>query len=189
MAMPQRDNMDAVSHAPNSSTEVVLRISWKEYQDLIQRIVRHLVSKEFEPDAILAIARGGLVPAVSLSHALGCRSLGVAHLQRTDSDEILALPETGCDLQWVVLPDKPFASLLVVDDIVGYGRTLEWVHRYLRQRRPHVAAVFVVLFDDLNHPKTDYCRLNVPFFSASGIRKHKWVVFPWETDGEAIAHE
>lgn len=74
------------------------------------------ISQSYAPDTIVAIARGGLVPAVTLSHILGDIPLVP-----------IALSYDGEVLRWAqVLPPDGIRGrrVLIVDDITVSGRTL-----------------------------------------------------------------
>ena len=52
--------------ASSESAELRKIISWSDYDELVSSIASQL--GDWEPDAIVGLTRGGLVPAVSLSH-------------------------------------------------------------------------------------------------------------------------
>lgn len=87
------------------------------------------------PDLVIAVARGGLVPAGSIAYALGVKAMGTMNVEfYTDIEETLPDP--------VVLPPLldtsvlAGAKVLVVDDVADSGRTLQVVMNLLQQGVP-----------------------------------------------------
>lgn len=74
----------------------------------------------WHPDFIVGIGRGGLVPAVYLSHATGIALLSVDHSSKvpTFGDELLAR---------LAAKTVSGTKLLIVDDINDSGRTLAYL--------------------------------------------------------------
>ena len=77
-------------------------VSWKWVDEKIEVLANKINNKEFK--AITGIPRGGLIPAVMLSHKLGVKYVP---FNRFDSQ--------------VIYPDK---DILVIDDISDSGDTL-----------------------------------------------------------------
>lgn len=119
---------------------------------------------------LIGIGRGGLVPAVFLSHAAG-------------------LPTLSCDLSSQV---KDFAGdvlvrlaarthagerLLFIDDINDSGRTIGMLRATLRQAGATVGAIrFATLIDNVSSAeRVDYAARTID----RTVTKD-WFVFPWE---------
>src|SRR3977135_1362441 len=83
----------------------------------------------YEPDLILAIARGGLLVAGALGYALGVKNTFTMNVEfYTGIDERLELP--------MILPPVPHRSgfadtrVLIADDGADTGATLKLVHEF-----------------------------------------------------------
>jgi xanthine phosphoribosyltransferase len=87
--------------------------------------------RAYEPDAIVALARGGMMGAQLLGYGLGVRTVGLLRVASYDGD---AQRET------MSIEGEPGVAgarrILVVDDIVDSGLTLQAVKAYLRERYP-----------------------------------------------------
>ncbi len=91
-----------------------------------RQLCQQVVDSGFEPDWIVAIARGGLLIGGAVAYALRCKNIGVVNVEfYTDIDERLEVP--------VMLPpalnlaDLADTKLLIVDDVADTGETLKLV--------------------------------------------------------------
>lgn len=136
----------------------------------VRELAQQVADSDFEPDILLGIARGGLVPAGALAYALDCKNLFTISVEfYTGVDSRLDVP--------VMLPpfldarDLDQAKVLVVDDVADTGKTLELVHRFCAG---HVAeARTAVLYEKPQSSiKADY----------AWRRTDRWINFPWSTE-------
>lgn len=157
-------------------------MSWGEFQELTAVLIDKLTAARVQPDVIIAITRGGLVPATVLAHHFHCRALGVMTIRRTTSDIPFSLPPSGIALDLLALPEDSdeVRTVLLVDDIVGHGLTLRMAETVLRERYPGKALVTVALVDDLNLDKTQTAETPTPYMTAYQMTAEDWMVFPWE---------
>ncbi len=136
----------------------------------IRELAQTVADSDFAPDILLAIARGGLVPAGALAYALDCKNLFTISVEfYTGIDSRLDVP--------VMLPpfldasDLDEAKVLVVDDVADTGKTLELVHEFCGG---HVAEVrTAVLYEK---PRS--------IIKADFVwrRTDRWINFPWSTE-------
>lgn len=122
----------------------------------------------FEPEAIVAIARGGLTLAHALAEGLGIRDVQTLRTELYDASvkrsEIALFG--SCDF-------STKRRVLVVDDIADSGETLKVVMEYLEQNYKDVAFQAATLF---------YKRSSVyePHFWVN--EADAWIDFFWEAD-------
>jgi hypothetical protein len=121
----------------------------------------------YEPDVILAIARGGLIVAASLAYALGVKNTWTMNVEfYTGVDERLDLP--------IILPPVPDlvdleeANILVADDVADTGATLALVKEFCA---PRVGQIRIATLYEKPRSvvKCDYV----------WRRTDRWIVFPW----------
>lgn len=145
-------------------------ISWQDVEAMCTDLAGRLRGERF--DAILAIARGGLVPAAVLAQELDLRDVLVAAVASYEGDR------RGEALHFLEFPpDQAIAGrrILIVDDIWDSGRTVTWTRR--RVVDAGGTPIVVVLhykpgascYPD-EHP--DYWAENTSL----------WIVYPWERD-------
>lgn len=155
----------------------VRELDWAEHAILVNRIVLALDQRSFRPDAIIAVARGGMVTATMLSHRIGCRNVGVIRYVRTSSDRPQILDPGGGSLRGLLLPDGSPQRILLVDDIVACGTTLSECRRILRESYRDASVFAVTLFRDCNYRDAT---LTADMWWAAELVEEKWVRFPWE---------
>ncbi len=129
-----------------------------------------VVDSGYEPDIVLAIARGGLLVAGALGYALGVKNVFTLNVEfYTGVDERLELP--------VILPPTPdLVSLgglrvLIADDVADTGETIRLVRRTVAE---HVAeARTAVLYEKPRSvEKCDYVHR----------RTSSWITFAWSAE-------
>lgn len=135
-----------------------------------RQLCQQVVDSGFEPDWIVAIARGGLLIGGAVAYALRCKNIGVVNVEfYTDIDERLEVP--------VMLPpalnlaDLADTKLLIVDDVADTGETLKLV---VDTFAPVVAEIrSLVIYEK---PRS--------IFSADYVWRHtdQWINFPWSSE-------
>jgi uncharacterized protein len=143
------------------------RLSWSMFGDASQRLSTMVHEDGFEPDMILAIARGGLLVAGALGYALAVKNIYTMNVEfYTGVDERMEVP--------MILPPIPDLSLLanakvlIVDDVADTGKTLELVKPFCAERVAEVRTA--VLYEK------PWTTVNCEY-----VWKHtdKWIEFPW----------
>ncbi|MEU4237385.1 phosphoribosyltransferase [Actinoplanes sp. NPDC026619] len=145
-------------------------LTWDDFGRAGRALGQQVVDDGYRPDLILAIARGGLLPAGAISYALDVKNLHLINVEfYTGVDERLDLP--------VMLPPVPQtvdlsgATVLIVDDVADTGATLELVRDYCAE---HVAeARCAVIYEK---PRSV---VNCEYVWK---RTDKWINFPWSSE-------
>ncbi|EAK9955927.1 phosphoribosyltransferase [Campylobacter lari] len=106
--------------------------SYEEFQKEIIPFTRK-IKEEFNPDVLLAIARGGMTLGHFLAEGLGNRnlfSLNSIHYedtQKLDTIKIFNIPDLSS-----------YKKVLLVDDIIDSGETMIEIKRVLMEKYPHL---------------------------------------------------
>jgi hypoxanthine phosphoribosyltransferase len=153
---------------PPSEREVM---SWEHLGEAARQLAEAVVASGYEPDIVLAIARGGLLPGGAVSYALGVKNSCAMNVEfYTDVDQRLEVP--------MVLPPAPelvdlgHAKMLIVDDVADTGRTLEVVQDFCAGKVAEVRTA--VLYEKPQSiVKCDYV----------WRRTDRWIDFPWSAEG------
>lgn len=139
-------------------------MSWADVEKAVTALAT-TIEREFNPDLIVGIARGGLIPAVRLSHLLGDKLLRMIHIKlyegvnlRKEKPELLA--DVG------ELPER----VLVVDDVADTGKTLEFVMEHVKRKGAKEIRVATIAYKPRSRVKPHYYVFET----------EKWIVFPWE---------
>lgn len=162
-----------------------MNLNMEQVEMLIDQIASKILQSGKQYDAIVAIARGGLVPAVYLSHILGVEKVIVLQGRETLTnfiDSPKKRPDVyGNEQEMRSLDDK---NLLVVDDIVGSSMMLRCVKNYLIPYKPTCLDFVALIINENNLEKAGYTLDKIlPDIQYYGITTRGWVVFPWENGG------
>ena len=138
-------------------------ISWDEYNELVSSIASQVKGT---PDAIVGLTRGGLIPAVSLSHMYNAK-LYCLNISLRDGKA----SSQGFD--WRAL--KKYHNILIVDDINDSGATL-WEVANQCYGREIQKPTFATL---LSKRSSEFDNL-ITGEQINKEKEHEWLVFPWE---------
>lgn len=143
-------------------------VSYDDFSQAIDNIAEHIIDSGIAYDYICGVVRGGLIPATALSYKLKIPMVTINFSTR-DSDkedissEVLNLFKSG-------------KKILLVDDIIDSGLTLEKIHNKIDIGYIDRAAV---VYNTSQPFKCNYSH----FYIDRDVMKD-WIVFWWD-DGES----
>lgn len=150
-------------------------LDWARYGVASRQLAELVAADGYQPDMILAIARGGLFLAGSLGYALSVKNLYVMNVEYyTGVDERLDVP--------VMLPpyldfvDLDDAKILIADDVADTGHTLDLVHKHCLDQVGEVRSA--VLYEKSH---------SVIQCEYVWKRTDQWINFPWSTEPPVVA--
>lgn len=157
-------------HADSSELEKKEVLTWEGFGHAQRELAQQIVDSGFHPEIIIAVARGGLIPAGALSYSMGVKLSDAINVEfYTDVHETLPDPV----LLEPLLDTASIAGkqLLVVDDVADSGRTLELVLKLLESHGATVKSA-VIYGKSRSVISPDY------------VWKHtdEWIVFPWSAE-------
>ncbi len=143
-------------------------VSWQTIQRLARELAERIRAAHYQPDLVVAIARGGYVPARLLCDLLGIYdlvSLRISHYRSgaVRAEEAQIATPLGLDVH--------SRKILLVDDISDTGDTLQLALNYLRAEHPADIKTAVL------HHKT--VASLTPDFYAQRIVRWRWITYPW----------
>lgn len=114
--------------AQEASTQAEDRenLTWQGFGDACRQIAQQIADSGWMPDLIVAIARGGMLPAGAISYALGVKANGAINVEfYTGVGKTMLEPE-------ILEPYMDISSLegkrvLIVDDVADSGKTLKLI--------------------------------------------------------------
>lgn len=142
-------------------------LEWQQFGDASRELAQIIADDGFVPDVVVAIARGGLLLAGSISYALGVKSCGALNVEfytgvgQRLPDPVLLPPM----LDEVSLRAK---RVLLTDDVSDSGRTLAMVVQLLQATGAEVRTVVLYTKPGTVHEPT-YTWKRTPL----------WITFPW----------
>lgn len=146
-------------------------LAWSHIETLVDRLVAELTT---DYDALLAIARGGLVPCCLISEQLDMRNILVAAVMYyTDVGTTIDRP------LFLQFPDDILLAgkrILVIDDVWDSGKTIMAVKERLTTVGCHHDVATL-------HYKPEHSRFpERPDFYAE--ETNDWIVYPWDPQRE-----
>lgn len=145
------------------------KLTWDEVEEITDELAEKIKASGFQPDYIIGITDGGLIPLYFLIKKLG------------DIQNVLTISATSYDkdrkkdLKILYLPqvDLSGKKVLLVDEIVETGDTLKKISDIIINQY-QVAELKTVTLG----VNTDKCEFYPDFYGIE--EKGGWVVFPWE---------
>ena len=140
----------------------------KETHALAKILSKKIKDTRYIPDIIIAIGRGGYVPARFLCDFLlfdNLTTIKIEHYKRAAD-----IQET-VKLKFPLSVDIHDKKILVVDDVTDTGKTLCLAVEYLEVFKPAEIKTAV-----LQHK---ICSDFVPDYYAKKIVKWRWIIYPW----------
>ena len=138
--------------------------------DLFKEDTQKLVNscRDYEPDVLLAVARGGLTLAHLMAQAMDMRNLYTLNSVHYEG-------ELKLDTFNVFnIPDVSHAKrVLIIDDIVDSGETMEEILKILKEKFPNAEFKLATLF----YKKTAVLQPDYTVREAT-----QWIDFFWEVD-------
>jgi uncharacterized protein len=163
-------------------------LSDNDIKTFVHNIIRQMAKDEFRPDYIVGLTRGGLGPAVMISHYLevpmetlkvSLRDGGECVSNLWMAEDAIGYEDGGSDAALR-------KNILIVDDINDSGATFNWIKQdWSSGCLPDSPAwndvwnnnvKFAVLVNNIASPST------VNYFGTEINKTEKdiWVTFPWE---------
>jgi hypoxanthine phosphoribosyltransferase len=170
-------------------------------REMISDISMKMHRDNWKPDYIVGLTRGGLIPAVYLSHYLDVPmetlKVSLRDNAETETNCWMAEDAFGYDYSNEIIETYPASiygeegqgkNILIVDDINDTGATLDWIindwqsscmpdsPKWLNVWGNNVRIA--VLVDNLSSNfsrKVDYCAKEI-----NKAEKDVWIVYPWE---------
>jgi hypoxanthine phosphoribosyltransferase len=143
-------------------------ISWAEVQRLCRRLADRVRASGYHPDIVIAIGRGGYVPARLVCDCLDIMALTTIKIEHYLSG---ASRQEQAMIRYPLKADIGGLRVLLVDDVNDTGDTLDIAIRHLQTFHPGEIRTAVM------HHKTS-TRFGVDYYARKVI-KWRWLIYPW----------
>ena len=145
-------------------------VTWAEVHRDTKLLARKLI-KTGAWKGIIAITRGGLIPAAIIAREMDIRNIDTICIATYDEKNIgdvnmIKIPEKACQ--------EKGEGWLMIDDLVDTGTTIKAARELLPNC--HIATVYA---KEMGRPSVDTFVHEVP--------QNYWVFFPWDTDVQYAA--
>lgn len=141
--------------------EEKLFINWDDFHKHTKQLAQDLLSKR-KFNRIVAISRGGLIPAGILAYEMNIRDCDVVNISGYDDN----IKREDAKIEQKLNLSNVDEQTLFIDDLSDSGRTIAIIRR--QYPTAHVACVYVKP-NSATPPDSFYGKL-----------PDKWVVFPWD---------
>lgn len=139
-----------------------------EIARMCEQLATLVIDSGFKPNLIVGIATGGLVPARDLKDYLGVPLSTIGIRVYNDAGETLKHPKITEPLR---AKFRRGWSVLIVDEIMASGKTLEIAVRHVRKYGASEVKTAVLDYKTSSSSRPDY------FVREWGI--NAWIVYPW----------
>lgn len=145
-------------------------IAYDDFLAVVRSLAQTVGQDAWQPDFVVGIGRGGLVPAVYMSQILNVPMLSIDQSAKVPgfADELLVKLATMT---------KAGQRILIIDDINDSGRTIAQVRRLLRAHETvedHLRFA-VMINNAVSQETVDYAVQTI-----DRTTDKRWFVFPWE---------
>ena len=150
---------------PGSRCELV---SWDRFYDLSRDLALTLHDASYRPDVIVAISRGGCIPARILCDYLDVFDLDVIKIEHYHGVTM----QKRARLRYSLSADITGRRVLLVDDVSDTGDSFHLAAKHLRSKGKPAELKTVAL-----HHKT--VSSFTPDFYAELVEQWRWIIYPW----------
>jgi len=140
-------------------------VNWSQYGELVTKLADEVASSGDRFDLVIGIARGGVPVAMVVADTLGVRVDFLNVKSYTDVGE-----RTRPKILSTITENITNKRVLVVDDLVDGGATMECIVDYLSTQRPMSIKTAVLFTKPWSSFSPDYSLKVVD----------NWIVFPYE---------
>ena len=141
--------------------------SWDYIYNSCKNIVKEMKKDKFKPDVVVALSRGGFVPARTICDMLIIKDLVSI---KVDHWGITANKDGKAKIRYPLDIDLTGKKVLVVDDITDTGESMIVSTNFIKSLNPKEIRTAAALHIKTSKLKPDYYGEEIDW---------KWVIFPW----------
>jgi hypothetical protein len=142
--------------------------SWRRVVRDSKTLSSLIKNSGFDPNIVVAISRGGLVPARLVCDFLHIKDLTTIKVEHWG---MVATPTEKAVIKFPLYVDIKDKRVLLVDDITDTGDTLRVSLEHLKRFKPKEIRTAVLIHKIISAFQPDYY--------VRKITQWRWVIFPW----------
>jgi len=150
-------------------------VSWEEAYQLSRRLARSIKSSGYRPQLVIAIGRGGYVPARIVCDFLLHNMLTSFKIEHWDTAASMR-PEAA--VRFPLAVDVRGQSVLIIDDVTDTGDTLRTAIDYVKDLGAGEIRTGV-----MQHKTASPV---VPDFYAEEVKEWVWIIYPWAVHEDLV---
>jgi hypoxanthine phosphoribosyltransferase len=146
-----------------------IHYTFNDIEQYIKTISSTIINGKYNPNKIVTLAKGGLIPSRLLARELKINeiySVGLScYEDKSMRTQVHIYQPLSCTFKF---NDK----ILVVDDIIDTGESIKALERFLKLRNVIDYKICSIIYKKK--------ALITPDYYAKVVPDNQWVVFPWE---------
>jgi hypoxanthine phosphoribosyltransferase len=150
-------------------------MSWEDFAVLARTLALRIQQSRFQPDLVIAVGRGGYVPARVVCDFLlhdMLTSIKVEHWGKAAEEK------ASVNIRFPLAVDIRDKAVLVIDDVTDTGKTMDMAVSYLRSLNPREIRTAV-----LQHKVSSSYR---PDYFGREEREWHWIIYPWAVHEDVV---
>jgi hypoxanthine phosphoribosyltransferase len=161
----------------------IKKYSWDEAHHMCS-VLGLMVQK---PDLIIAVARGGLIPAALVANFLSVRRIYNIGIKSYLEPSLHDVPNVYQKIDSEAHLWAPDTNILVIDDILDTGSTFKYLHADLTEDKGFKNISYATLHYKVRNDINQYIPPNHVFVEE--ILQGTWVWYPWEVEEEELLND
>lgn len=141
--------------------------SWEELYNAIKEIVKKIKNDKYQPDIVIAISRGGFVPARVICDLMITKDLVSV---KVDHWGITAAKDGKAHLRYPINADLSGKKVLIVDDITDTGESIMLAKEFVEKLNPKEIRTATIFHIRTSKFVPDYYSREIDWV---------WVMWPW----------
>ena len=142
-----------------------LYVSWEEFHRDTRTLCRLLLERQPHYRGVIAVTRGGLIPAGIVARELDLRLVETVCVASYRGAEAR---EQGVEVEVIKALEGSGEGMVLIDDLVDTGKTAKVIREMLPQ-----ACFATVYAKPAGRPTVDVC--------VREVTQNTWIRFPWDT--------
>ena len=143
-------------------------VAWDQFSSLVRELAHQIRTSGIEVDMIVAIGRGGYMPARLLSDLLGIMNLASFKIEHYRG----SLKSPQAIIKYPLVADVNRQNILLVDDVSDSGDTFTVAIDHINSKGTPQSIHSAVL-----HHKS--VSKFVPEYFAQEVKQWRWIIYPW----------
>ena len=145
------------------------KLSWEQIAELSKKLAAMIKASGFEPDYLVGIAVGGLIPLGLLAEELDIRNILTVSASSYEGKE-----QREIEIKYLPNIDLTGKKILLIDEVSETGKTLEHIANLLKEKyQPSELRTATLVVN------TKESKFHPDFYS---MEAEEWMIFPWEKD-------
>lgn len=150
-------------------------VTWEESAYLARRLAGAIKADGYRPDLVIAIGRGGYVPARIVCD---CLLHDMLTSMKVEHWGIAAHKKTDTVVRFPLAVDVRGRSVLIVDDVTDTGDTLAATVAHVASLHPREVRTAVLQHKDTSRFTPDYF--------AEFVTEWSWIIYPWAVHEDLV---